>query len=322
MEYESNPVEELALQIFTLQPHAPTEALDEALWKTYRETGLDFALCSDEPTSLRDGVLALRAAGRAAVRIPAAEAMLAQWLAQQAGWDDVGETPTVVTGDGFKQVPWGRTASTIYVVHDGAIARYTGPFTVVREGNNLAGEPRDDLAQPTHEPERSSSAFSTRELLARSALLKAAMMVGAMDEAIRICVQHAGERVQFGKPISEFQAVQQMLSQLAAHGAAAGAAVDFAAAEGSVLTAAIAKSRASEAVAVVSDAAHQITGAMGFTVEFPLHQLTRRLWAWRDEEGNERFWNKIIGDAVVAHAQGGLWPLVSSGESLRQASAS
>ena len=101
MEYESNPVEELASRYLTLQPHAPTEALDEALWKTYRETELDFALCSDEPTRAFEMVSSLdERRGARRCGFSAAEAMLAQWLAQQAGWDDVRETPTVVTGDG------------------------------------------------------------------------------------------------------------------------------------------------------------------------------------------------------------------------------
>ena len=74
-------------------------------------------------------------------------------------------------------------------------------------GQQFAGEPRDDLAQPgAHEPERSSSAFSTRELLARVVAQAAVIGVRAMDsEAIRIASEHAGERVQFGKPIQSFR---------------------------------------------------------------------------------------------------------------------
>ena len=320
-DHESNPVEDLALQVFTARAHPSSEALDEKLWATFRSTGLDQALCSDEPTSLRDGVLALRAAGKAAARIPAAEAMLSRWLAQQAGWEEEdGSLSTVMTAaDGWHRVPWGRAASTVYAVDQGVVVRHHGPFELIRPGVNVAAEPRDEIVPPAREPERSGAVLSSHALLARSALLQAAMMAGAMNEALGVCVQHARERVQFGRPIAQFQAVQQMIAQLAAHAAAASAAVDLAAAEGSVLTAAIAKSRASEAVGIVTDAAHQVTGAMGFTVEFPLQQLSRRLWAWREENGNEIFWNKLIGETIAARAQAGLWPIVSSGEALREA---
>jgi acyl-CoA dehydrogenase len=114
-----------------------------------------------------------------------------------------------------------------------------------------------------------------------------------------------------GRHIAQFQAGQPSLASLAAHAAAAGAAVDLAASEFSSFTAAIAKSRASDAVALVTDAAHQVCGAMGFTVEFPLQQLTRRLWAWREESGNERFWNERIGTAIANRAQRGVWGLLS-----------
>ena len=57
--------------------------------------------------------------------------------------------------------------------------------------------------------------------------------------------------------------------------------------------------------------AHPIVGAMGFTVEFPLHLVTRRLWAWREEDGSELYWNRRIGAMVSAEGASGLWPLLS-----------
>ena len=40
-----------------------------------------------------------------------------------------------------------------------------------------------------------------------------------------------------------------------------------------------------DAITLATRAAHQAHGAMGVTREYPLHQLTRRLWAWRHEWG-------------------------------------
>ncbi|MBM3573598.1 MAG: hypothetical protein FJX52_14760, partial [Alphaproteobacteria bacterium] len=269
MELVRNPVEELANKVFASRPSVADDPLDRELWDKFCASGLDLALCSGEPAALGDGVLALRAAGRAVARIPAAEAMLARWLAQQAGWLETGPFATVLTeAESWRRVPWGRAAKVVYLIHDGAIARHRGPFQMIGQSDNLAGEPRDTIAAPAEPPERSARAMPGIDLLARGALLKAAMMVGAMDETLRLCVIHAGQRVQFGRPIAQFQAVQQMLAQLATQSAAAGAAVDLAAAEASVITAAIAKARTSESVNAATDLAHQIMGAMGFTIEF------------------------------------------------------
>ena len=42
-----------------------------------------------------------------------------------------------------------------------------------------------------------------------------------------------------------------------------------------------------EAAGIGAAIAHQMHGAIGFTQEHQLHYLTRRLWSWRDEFGNE-----------------------------------
>ena len=102
-----------------------------------------------------------------------------------------------------------------------------------------------------------------------------------------------GEREQFGRSISRFQAIQHYLAQMAAEVAAAGRAAQAAAAaaagdltdERFLLEVAAAKSRVGEAVGYVVETAHQIHGAMGYTYEHQLHHFTRRLWAWRDEYG-------------------------------------
>ena len=312
MESGTKLIEDLACQVFAAPSRYSTEALDQEMWSTFRSTGLDLALASEETTSICDATVVLRAAGRVAPRIPAAESVLVQWLASRAGWEESSVLPAVLTSiDTWSAVPWGRFATAVYFLHDGMIAKHVAPFEIIREGANIAGEPRDELAPPATPAEISDVALSAEELLGMSALCKGALMVGAMEKALELAAEHAAQRVQFGRPIAQFQAVQQMLASLAAHAAAAGAAVDLAASEFSSFTAAIAKSRASDAVALVTDAAHQVCGAMGFTVEFPLQQLTRRLWAWREESGNERFWNERIGTAIANRAQRGVWGLLS-----------
>ena len=54
--------------------------------------------------------------------------------------------------------------------------------------------------------------------------------------------------------------------------------------------------------------AHQVHGAIGFTHEHSLHFLTKRLWSWRDEFGNETVWNRFTGHhmAKAGPARSGL----------------
>ena len=60
------------------------------------------------------------------------------------------------------------------------------------------------------------------------AAMRSAQIAGAY-RVLDITLQYTQERVQFGKPISKFQAIQHNLAMLAAHSAAANAAADMAA---------------------------------------------------------------------------------------------
>jgi acyl-CoA dehydrogenase len=132
-----------------------------------------------------------------------------------------------------------------------------------------------------------------------------------MDYAL----SYANERVQFGRPIGKFQAIQHMLAVAAGHFAAASATGD-ALFESERLgddafAVAIAKSRCGEAAGKVAAVCHQVYGAMGFTQEHPLHFATRRLWAWRDECGAESYWQERIGRLICAAGGEGFWPLLA-----------
>ena len=70
--------------------------------------------------------------------------------------------------------------------------------------------------------------------------------------------------------------------------------------------------RVGEAAGTGAAIAHQVHGAMGFTYEHSLHHATRRLWAWREEFGNEALW----ADAARPHGRGAAaptaWPFVTA----------
>ena len=129
-------------------------------------------------------------------------------------------------------------------------------------------------------------------------------------------ITYATDREQFGRPISKFQAVQHMLAVMAAEVAAAlravGAGVDALDSNRALAEVASAKSRVGEAITVVAEASHQVHGAIGFTHEHRLHHSTRRLWAWRDEFGTEVFWQRRLGEVLVALGADATWDFVAA----------
>jgi acyl-CoA dehydrogenase len=136
------------------------------------------------------------------------------------------------------------------------------------------------------------------------AVVTAAQMVGALERTLEMTVAFANQRVQFGRPIGKFQAIQHQLAVMAEQVAAARMAAQIGCeAEGALpdsLRAAVAKSRASEAAAIVAPLAHAIHGAIGITAELDLQLFTRRLHQWRADFGSETHWNRVLGRAVLA----------------------
>lgn len=130
-----------------------------------------------------------------------------------------------------------------------------------------------------------------------------AMMSGAMNEIMRLVLIHANDRVQFGKSIGKFQAIQQQISVLSESVQAAIISAQMAcnchpSKENALLIAAT-KGRVSELVPQVNSIGHAVHGAMGITEEFHLHYLTRRLNEWRMDFGAEGYWHELLGTAYL-----------------------
>jgi alkylation response protein AidB-like acyl-CoA dehydrogenase len=144
---------------------------------------------------------------------------------------------------------------------------------------------------------------------------------GAARAVLELAVTHTGDRVQFGRPLSRFQAVQQLLARLAADTATVTIAADVAVralsggleadSRGVELLVAAAKAESSALALEIARAGHQLHGAIGFTEEHALGGYTRRLWSWRQESGNELYWQRRIA-SLIGDASGDLWPLLTS----------
>jgi alkylation response protein AidB-like acyl-CoA dehydrogenase len=276
------------------------------------------------------------AAAESAAPLPIAETLVvAPWLRREFGRPHRGGPVTVATGaqlsvrrdgDQFEvtgelgTVPWGRCGFPVLAIADcegtPALVELLGEEINWTSDTNLAGEPRDfgsvSASVATDRVTFGCSTDAIRErLFDQEALGKAALMVGALRSVRDLAIRYSKERIQFGRPLSAFQAVRQMGAVLAGEVAVAEAAT-FAALDASALTpspfpVAAARVRTAEAASNASRIAHQMHGAMGFTREHALHHFTRRLWSWRDEGRTESHWAQIAGQRALAAGPNAIW---------------
>ncbi len=306
------------------------------LWRAVEEAGLTLVAVPEEKGgvggSLADFAAVLRLLGAHAAPVPAAETALARYLGAQAGIDlpdgaltvAISETPLQLSADGRKvsgdsrQVPWGGQADILALARDGAgkphmvlLSKQSG-----QGANNAAGEPRHRLVL-NDAPVVASGliGLSSSAVLALAAFMRVQQIAGAAQRVLDIALGYARERKQFGRPIGNFQAVQQLLAELAGQVAsiqsAAESAAEAAASGDFGLALAAAKVRAGEGAGRICAMAHQVLGAMGFTYEHRLHHFTRRLWTWRDDYGSDGIWAVEIGRSVAAAGPDAVWPTLS-----------
>ena len=331
-------IEQTADDLFAAESAGARAALAEGswpeqLWQTFAETGLAQAALPEEAegAGLAAGLAVLRAAGRHAAPIPAAETMVGALLCHAAGIEAPdGPLSVHALPDGagagataaLPRVPWARFVSAVVFAAPGEGLASCKPVDI-SEGANLAGEPRDDvtLAGP---PDCFVALPPEVDGFALMALSRAAQLRGAMEHVLPMSVGYAHDRVQFGRPLARFQAIQHYLAEIAGEAAASGAAIDAAAEVGTPFAFAAAKARASQAAGTVARLAHQVHGAIGYTAEHDLHIWTKRLWAWRDEYGNEAHWWQVLGAETARGGGAALWPtmVAASGSAVARASGS
>ncbi|MEX2106632.1 MAG: acyl-CoA dehydrogenase family protein [Solirubrobacterales bacterium] len=112
--------------------------------------------------------------------------------------------------------------------------------------------------------------------LALERTLLAAICVGATEQVLELCAEHARERRAFGRPIGGFQLVADKLVEMRVDLAAGELLVDAAALAidagdaGAALRASIAKLHASRAYADAAREGVQVFGGYGYTEEYPV----------------------------------------------------
>lgn len=287
------------------------EIFDDVLWKNLDETGLArLTSTPDLDAGPEQLAVVLRGLARHAGAVPIAETdALAAWLGTTAGIELPDGPLTVAIADAnvsdgriagtATDVAWTRACAAVLLVlrgDDVARVGFVDSDSVdIADGHNLAGEPRDRVTFDVAATDLTEVITDVvTELSLRGSWCRCMQIIGALDAAAAMSVVHTTERIQFGRALSKFQAVQHSLAEMAGEIERARAVATLAVAaatdygfsaietEYAVTVARVAVGRA---VTPVTTIAHQLHGAIGVTDEHPLWSVTTRAQSWASDYG-------------------------------------
>lgn len=323
-----------------LREDAAAGQCPEPLWTQIEQAGLHMALVPEEAGGFgvppAEALGLVRIAGAHGLPLPLAETLIGNAVLARAGLALPGGRLTIAEGEVLQLerrggavhasghltlVPFARWADRIVTIAalDGADHVLSLPVKdlTVTPAQDLAGMPRDDVAVDLDLPGANAAALpgSMGGMRGLGALVRSLATAGAMETILKMSVEYANDRVQFGRPIGKFQAIQQYLATMAGETAASRTAAEMAAdsydTPAFALTVAAAKIRAGDAAETVGALAHQVHGAIGYTQEHALHHFTKRIWSWRDEFGTELDWTRELGRAALSSPQGTFWHFIT-----------
>jgi acyl-CoA dehydrogenase len=310
-------------------------------WQGAVETGLHRLLVSEPEGGLGDdfetaAMLASRY-GAHAQSIPLLDVIVCNWIFSHAGLPITDAPAVFVPGASIEArvaedhtLSWKRHFHVPMVVGAPqiliALELSGGPSIAVLDSSlpnamttSLAGEPYGRIGAcsavlPLALVPLPSGLPSVLDL---AALLKAAAIAGALERILELTVSYANSRVQFGRPIGQFQAVQHMISRMSGETVAASVAIREAArmlgGDRGPFAVATAKAFIGEIAGTLPTLAHQVHGAIGYCEEFVLHRLTRRIWSWREQMGDEIYWQEALGSLILDNRED-LWHVLTDDE--------
>ncbi|MDT5015091.1 MAG: acyl-CoA dehydrogenase [Mycobacterium sp.] len=306
------------------------DSFDEELWLNLEGTGLS-RLTTGEDAGPAEAAIVLRGLAKHAAAVPIAETdLLAAWLAATAGVavPDAGPL-TVALGRAdehngrivgtARNVPWPK-GTVVLAARTSSDVRVAVADEEIVEGQNVAGEPRGSFTFNLPADDFKTVDLSVAdELVRRGAWARCQQTIGALDTARDLTVEHTRERVQFGRRLSKFQAVQHSLAAIAgeieraraAATLAVAAATDYgfdsATTDYAVTAAKVAIGRAVEPVTRLT---HQLHGAIGVTIEHRLWLATMRARGWISDYGSTGHYARRLGR--MALAEDNPWDLIVS----------
>ena len=206
------------------------------LWKEIEEMGLTLIAVPEDKGgaggTLSDMLSLLRTAGSHAVPVPLAETALANLLIAAAGAEPKAGPVTLALGSTLslsggrlsgkvERVPFASVAGRFVTVVGSTLAVVAAGTVSIEAKPSHAGEPYGTVTFDNAAAEfTAASAVTADRAFELAAVMRAMQMAGAADTVLATAVEYCKQRVQFGKPISTFQAIQHMLAELASHAAA------------------------------------------------------------------------------------------------------
>jgi hypothetical protein len=136
--------------------------------------------------------------------------------------------------------------------------------------------------------------------LALGQLALAHELVGASRTMLDLACEHALGRIQFGRPISSFQAIRHRLAEALVGLEMADAMLDSAWIVQSPETAAMAKSVSGRQARTTARHCQQVLAGIGFTTEHPLHHYVRRALVLDALLGSAVSLTKGLGSEVIS----------------------
>ena len=139
--------------------------------------------------------------------------------------------------------------------------------------------------------------------LQRATAAKSLEMLGGADAVLEMTVEYVKQRVQFGRPVGSFQAVQHHCANMAtdvegSRNVAYHAAWRLSEGLPAAREVSLAKAWVSQACQRVAVLAHQCHGAIGFTKEHDLQLYTRRAKAQEMAYGDATFHRELLAQAL------------------------
>ena len=125
-------------------------------------------------------------------------------------------------------------------------------------------------------------------------------LVGSARAMLALARQHALDRVQFGRPISIFQAVRHRLAETLVAIEGAEATLSLPGADNPDLIALLAKAAAGKAALTAAKHCQQVLGGIGFTAEHDLHHHVKRVLVLDGLLGSSRELTRKAGAGLRA----------------------
>ncbi len=140
---------------------------------------------------------------------------------------------------------------------------------------------------------------SWKQAVASGRLAIAHELVGAMRTMLALARDHAVDRIQFGRPISGFQAVRHRLAESLVAIEAAEAALEGAWSDVTPFSAQVAKAVAGDSARTVRRHCQQVLAGIGFTTEHDLHLYVRRTMVLDALLGDARSLTEEVGRQLL-----------------------